>query len=170
MIKIYSNILFINFILLGIVSFSQDSIDTSILIPGNELPSMRFEVSTELNYGSTNLNNEFIQKLLFGGKIGASIKDKAIDKIKNKGRFGVEINADIKYINLKDTLFERLPNYNYYIGFGSYNNISAAYTKDLFSTVFYGNKQFENQTAILGRSSFIATKFEKITIGFSFKR
>ena len=68
-------------------------------------------------------------------------------------------------MNLKDTLFEKLPNYNYYIGFGSYNNISATYTKDLFSTAFYGNKEFENQSAILGRSSFISTKFEKITVG-----
>lgn len=161
MIKIYSSLLFISSLLYGITTFSQDS----IIIPGNKLPTMRFETSTELNYGSTNLNNEFIQKLLFGGKIETGIKDKAIDKIKNKGRFGVEVNYNIKYVNLKDTLFENLPNYNYYIGFGSYNNISASYTKDLFSTVFYGNKQFENQTAILGRSSFISTKFKKITIG-----
>ena len=161
MIKIYSSLLFVNSLLFGMSAFSQDS----IIIPGNKLPSMRFEASTELNYGSTNLNNEFIQKLLFGGKIGTDIKDKALNKINNKGRFGVEVNYDIKYVNLKDTLFEKLPNYNYYIGFGSYNNISATYTKDLFSTVFYGNKEFENQSAILGRSSFISTKFEKITVG-----
>ncbi len=46
MIKIYSSLLFVNSLLFGMSAFSQDS----IIIPGNKLPSMRFEASTELNY------------------------------------------------------------------------------------------------------------------------
>lgn len=163
--KFYSYPLFAFFLLAGTYLLGQDSIDTTAIIPGNKLPSTRIEASSLINYGSTNLNNEFIQKLLFGGRIEKSIKDKALDKINNKGRFGVEVNYNLKYVNLKDTLFHKLPNYNYYIGFGSYTNVSASYTADLFSTAFYGNKQFENQTAQLGRSSFVSTKFEKITVG-----
>ena len=165
MTRFYSSILLICSILIGLTSLSQESKDSSIIVPGNKEPTMIFELNTELNYGSTNLNNEFIQKLLFGGKIGNDIKDQALEKINKKGRFGVEVNFDLKYVNLTDTLFEKLPSFFYYIGFGSYNNISASYSSDLFSTVFYGNKQYENQTAELGNSRFTSTKFEKITVG-----
>lgn len=132
-----------------------------------KLSTPRYIISAgfEANYGSTNLSNEFIQKLLFGGKIENSLKEKVMDKTNKRNRFGVEVNYDIRFVDFTDTLFKKLPNYRYYIGFSSYNNLSASYTKDLFSTVFYGNKQFENQTASLGRSNFTSYKFEKITIG-----
>ena len=34
--------------------------------------------NTDLGYGATNINNDFIDKLIFGGKISNEIKDKAL--------------------------------------------------------------------------------------------
>mgnify|MGYP000091341904 CR=1 FL=1 len=143
--------------------FGQEEGDTSA--PAKKTPSYFIEGGVSANYGSTNLSNEFIQKLLFGGRIEEREKDKVLDKTNKRNRFGVELNYDLKFVDMKDTLFKKLPDFAYYLGFGSYNNVSASYTKDLFSTVFYGNKQFENETAKLGRSNFVSQKFEKITFG-----
>ena len=149
----------------GITStlFSQKESDTSL--PEKKLPSYFVGANFSANYGSTNLTNEFLEKLLFGGRIEDRNKDKVLDKTNNRNRFGVEVNYEVQFVELRDTLFKKLPNFAYYLGFGSYNNISASYTRDLFSSVFYGNKQFENKTAVLGRSNFLSQKFEKLTVG-----
>ena len=144
MMKFYSYLTTTLFLFLGFISFGQELTDSTTTNDSTiviKTPKHKIQVSTIVNYGSTNMNNEFVEKLLFGGRIENELKDKAIEKIDKKGRFGVEVNYNIKYINLDDTLFHKLPNYHYYIGFGSYNNISASYSKDLFSLIFYGNKQ-----------------------------
>ena len=152
-------------VLISPMGTSAQTDSTKIELEAKHPPTYKFEAGIEANYGSTNLNNEFIQKLLFGGKIETSLKDRVLDRTNKRNRFGLEINYEARFIDLSDTVFVNLPNYRYYIGFGSYNNLSASYTHDLFNTVFYGNKQFENQTAELGKSNFTSYKFEKITIG-----
>ena len=144
-------------------STTKDS--TNVLIIDSNRDNYQVLAAFSANYGSTNLSNEFMQKLLFGGEITERLKELAIDKTNNRNRFGLEVNYEGQFVDMTDTLIKKLPNYHYYIGFGSYNNISASYTRDLFSTIFYGNKQFEDQTAELGRSNFTSYKFEKLTIG-----
>ncbi len=144
-------------------STTKDS--TNVLIIDSNRDNYQVLAAFSANYGSTNLSNEFMQKLLFGGEITERLKELAIDKTNNRNRFGLEVNYEGQFVDMTDTLIKKLPNYHYYIGFGSYNNISASYTRDLFSTIFYGNNQFEDQTAELGRSNFTSYKFEKLTIG-----
>ena len=143
--------------------FSQENGDSTA--PKEKKLNYYIMAGVTANYGSTNLTNEFIQKLLFGGRIEETLKDNVLDKTNKRNRFGLELNYEFQFVDFKDTLFKKLPDWGYYLSFGSYNNISASYSKDLFSTVFYGNKQFENETAQLGPSNFISQKFEKITFG-----
>lgn len=130
-------------------------------------PSYQIEAEFEANYGSTDLNNEFIDKLLFGGEITPDLKDKVLKRTNKRNRFGLELNYEVKFTELRDTLFPKIPEYRYYIGFGSYTNLSASYTEDLYKLAFYGNKQFENETAQLGRSNFTSYRFEKVTFGLT---
>ena len=162
MIKTFHIYAFIAFFLTSISGISQE--EDSIAKP-EKTRNYLIEGGFSGNYGSTNLNNEFIQKLLFGGRIDDNLKDLTLDRTNKRNRFGLEINYEMKFVDLKDTLFQNLPDWNYYIGFGSYNNVSASYTRDFFSLAFYGNKQFENETAQLGKSDFTSYKFEKITFG-----
>ena len=134
---------------------------------GREENKSNYSIESYLyaNYGSNNLTNEFAQKLIFGGKINTELKDNVLDRTNKFNRFGVELNYELKFTEKRDTLFQIMPKFSYYIGFGSYTNVSASYSRDLFSTVFYRNKQFENETANLGPSNFVIQKFEKITFG-----
>lgn len=150
---------------LGIANsvYSQETSDSTA--PKEKKLNYHITAGISANYGSTNLTNEFIQKLLFGGRIEEGLKDRILDKTNKRNRFGVELNYEFQFVDFKDTVFKKLPDWGYYLGFGSYNNVSASYSEDLFRTVFYGNKQFENETAELGPSNFISQKFEKITFG-----
>ncbi len=131
------------------------------------IPQYKIEGSFEANYGSTDLNNEFIRVLLFGGQITPELKDKVLNRTNKRNRFGVELNYETRFTELTDTLFPKLPDYRYYIGFGSFTNLSSSYTKDLYKLAFYGNKQFENETAKLARSNFTSYRFEKISFGLT---
>jgi hypothetical protein len=159
--RVITSILILTFFSLS----SQGQLDTASQSEKEWSPSYKIEAEFEANYGSTDLNNEFIDKLLFGGQITPELKDKVLKRTNNRNRFGVELNYEIKFTELTDTVFPSLPAYRYYIGFGSYTNLSASYTKDLYKLAFYGNTQFENETAQLGKSNFTSYRFEKITFG-----
>lgn len=121
--------------------------------------------NTDLSYGATNINNEFIDRLIYGGKISNELKDKALSKTKPINRLGVELNYEFKFYNMKDTFLLSMPKYRYYIGFGSFTNISSQYSHDFFKTAFYGNKDFVGETAHLGNSAIIQSEFRKISFG-----
>ena len=151
------------FILFSLGSFSQQD-STEI----KKKDKFQIEFLTQLNYGSTNLTNEFMNKLFWGGRIENDLKDEILAKTNKTNRFGVEINYETK-VYILDTLFEKHPDYTYYIGFGSFRNVSVKYSQDFFRTVFYGNKPFTGETVILGKTKIIDTKFEKITFGILHK-
>jgi hypothetical protein len=121
--------------------------------------------NTNLSYGATSINNEFIDKLIYGGKISNELKDKVLSKTKSSNRFGVELNYEFKYYNMKDTFLVSMPKYRYYIGFGSFTNISSQYSYDFFETLFYGNNDFLGETAHLGNSTIFQSSFRKISFG-----
>ncbi len=152
--------------LCAILSYSQEDTLTNAEKPEWK-PKYKIEANFDANYGSTDLNNEFIDVLLFGGQITPELKDRVLDRTNKRNRFGVELNYEARFTELTDTLFPKLPDYRYYIGFGSYTNLSSSYTKDLYQLIFYGNKQFENKTTELARSNFTSYRFEKITFGLT---
>lgn len=121
--------------------------------------------NTELSYGTTNISNEFTDKLIFGGNISKELKGKALSKAKNINRIGVELNYEFKYYNLRDTFLLSMPKYRYYIGFGSFTNISSSFSHDFFKTMFYGNKDFVDKTAHLGPTNLFQSSFRKISFG-----
>lgn len=158
--------LFLALSLFGLFSYSQEDSVSVVVIPEWK-PKYKIEADFTANFGSTDLNNEFINVLLFGGQITPELKDKVLSRTNKRNRFGVELNYSARFTELTDTLFPKLPDYNYYIGFGSFTNLSASYTKDLYKLAFYGNKQFENQNAELANSNFTSYRFEKITFGLT---
>lgn len=121
--------------------------------------------NTDLSYGTTSINNQFIDKLLYGGEITDEIKDKALSKTKQSNRLGVELNYEFKFYNMKDTFLLSMPKYRYYIGFGSFSNISSQFSHDFFQTTFYGNKDFVGKTAYLGNTNIFQSTFRKISFG-----
>lgn len=163
---IKTNLLFLAFCLVNLSSYSQEDTVSNETKPEWK-PSYKIEADFEANFGSTDLNNEFINVLLFGGQITPELKDKVLKRTNKRNRFGVELNYGARFTELTDTLFPKFPEYKYYIGFGSFTNLSSSYTKDLYELVFYGNKRFENETARLGKSNFTSYRFEKITFGLN---
>lgn len=121
--------------------------------------------NTELSYGATNINNEFINKLIFGGKINDEIKNNALQNTKATNRVGIELNYEFKYYNMRDTFLLSMPKYRYYIGFGSFTNINSKFSYDFFKTAFYGNKDYVGETAQLGNTNIFQNTFRKISFG-----
>lgn len=122
-------------------------------------------VNTEMGYGSSSINNEFVDKLIYGGHIDEELKNKVLSKTKGTNRVGAEINYEVKFYNMKDTFLLNLPKYRYYIGFGSFTNMSATFSQDFYKTTFYGNKEFVGKTANLNNTSLFESSFRKISFG-----
>ena len=143
-------------------SFSQEK------KPKTKPDIVQIEVMSQVGFGSSNLTNEFINKLLFGGTITDELKNKILDKTKKTNRIGLEINNEIR-VYIIDTIFPKYPNHIYYFGFGSFRNRNAKFSHDFFKTLFYGNKSYAGKTAKLGNTKVIDSKFEKITFGILHK-
>lgn len=152
--------------ILNIVSVLGQESDSTTIVDWKKSSRptiLSFDLYT--GYGSSNIQNEIVNKFLLGGHIDSTIKNKASDKLGKTNRFGAEANYEIKYYNLKDTFLRKLPDFRYYFGFGSYTNLSASYSEDLFRTAFYGNKQYEGQTAQFDNTNLFQSDFKKLSFG-----
>jgi hypothetical protein len=128
-------------------------------------PNYVLSLSTDIGYGSSNINNQFIDKLIYGGHIDDELKGKVLSKTKKTNRIGLEVNYEMKFYNFKDTFLVSLPQYRYFIGFGSFTNISAKFSSDFFKTTFFGNKSFVGKTADLSNTNIFQSEFKKISFG-----
>lgn len=144
--------------------FSQD---TSSNITGWKKSAKPTVISVDLNlgYGSNSIDNEFLSKILWGGHIDSTLKNRVSDRLANNNRLGFEINYELKYFNLKDTFLRSFPDYRYYFGFGSFTNVSISYKADFFRVLFYGNKGFEGKSVDLNKTNFFISDFKKLSFG-----
>lgn len=118
-------------------------------------------------YGSNMLNDQFLNKLVVGGFIDDNQKETALRFSDKYNRVGADLNYEITFHNYKDTLFEKFPKWKLYFGLGSYTQYSSTFTRDLFTSVFYGNRDFIDEKAIIGGSQILLLDFKKITVGFT---
>ena len=112
-------------------------------------------------YGSNALNNEFMNKLVLGGNISNSLKDQTLNHTNKYNRIGADLTYEVYFKNYSDTLFDNAPNWRLYFGLGSYTQYSSTFTRDLYKTIFYGNKVFGDQEASIGGSQFFLLDFKK---------
>ncbi|MBI1838570.1 MAG: hypothetical protein HYR91_15000 [Flavobacteriia bacterium] len=160
------NILTYIFILISCSSFAQlilpiqydTTFDYSeILIQGNG------------EYGATSLRNDFLSKLIHGGEITETIKNKSFDKHGGQNLIGYDVTSEIEYRNLKVNLFKQ-NNIGLIVKTGYSSIGSMAYSKDAFGLTFYGNDNYLGKTANFSGINLKISTFQKIGFGIIFKK
>lgn len=124
-------------ILLHTKDSSYQKSSSMIILSGNGL------------WGSNALDNNFMQKSIYGGLLETSHLEKIIDKMKSQNRAGFLANSSIQLYNFSDTLLKK-PEWGLRAEFSSNYHGFLSFNRDLFKTIYKGNKTFEGQTVQLG--------------------
>lgn len=131
----------------------------------------RGEVNLGGNYsfGSDAINNEFLNKFIFGGKIEQELKEKVYPNLSSHNRMGGDINFGVNVIIPFDTLFKRT-NLSLIVGIEHKEHFDANFTEDLFRFTFDGNKQFAGEFAEIGGTNFNYYNYQQFNFGVVSKK
>ncbi|MEZ4924048.1 MAG: DUF5723 family protein [Crocinitomicaceae bacterium] len=116
-------------------------------------------------YSSNRLNNDFMDKFLFGGQITNEIKDKNASRLKFVNAIGGEFEHSISSYSPDVNLFKR-EDWGMKLTFSDNHYASAHFTKDLFNTAFYGNANYVGDTMDYTFSSVQYQHYQKLGVGF----
>jgi hypothetical protein len=141
--------------------FSQNNNDFFV----DTTQHLTISVGSNYTFGSSVMNNEFLNKLLFGGRIENEHKEKSYQNLSNNNRFGGDLNYHFNVEIPFDTLFKK-PNISLVIGVENIEHIDAGFTSDLFKFTFDGNKQFAGESIDIGGTHYSQYKFQKLNVGF----
>jgi hypothetical protein len=126
---------------------------------------LNVSVGMDFTYGSTVMNNEFLNKFLFGGKIDRELKDKAYTNLGGNNRLGGDLNYKATVEIPFDTIFGK-SDISMVIGVEANEHIDGAFSSDLFRFTFDGNKQFAGESASLDGINYNYYKIQRLNLGF----
>ena len=128
-------------------------------------------VSLDFNYlhNSTAFTNEFIKTYYLGKYISQDIKDNVKRKLNDMNLFGQELNTSLYGIIHFDSVLHS-PNHNLYIGVSSQSLLNLYFPNDLFKVVFYGNKEFLNDTAYFNYLRSTYYKYQSFDVGWLYQK
>lgn len=126
----------------------------------------RTNISIQSNYfyGSSSINNAFMNKFIYGGEITREEKDKIYEKLNTLNTFGadfnVNINAELKF----DTLFGKTK-LMMLVGAEMIEHADARFSADLFKLFMDGNKQFAGKYADLSKTNINYFSYQQLNFG-----
>ncbi|MBL4667654.1 MAG: hypothetical protein JKY30_00105 [Flavobacteriales bacterium] len=115
-------------------------------------------------YGSSVMNNEFLNKFIFGGKIEREHKDKAYQKLSNNNRLGGDLNYKFITEIPLDTFLGKT-SLSFQVGLEIIEHMDGEFSSDLFRFVFDGNKQFAGKSINLGGTNFNYFSYQQLNLG-----
>lgn len=116
-------------------------------------------------YGSSVMNNDFLNKFIFGGKIEREHKDKAYQNLSNNNRLGGDLNYSLNVEIPLDTFFGNT-NISFQVGLEIIEHMDAQFSSDLFKFTFDGNKQFAGESIGIGGTNYNYYKYQQFNLGF----
>lgn len=122
-------------------------------------------ISSYNSYSSNKLNNEFMDKFLFGGSITTEMKDKISGKLGGRNVMGGEFEQRIDSYTPGINLFGK-ESYGLKLSFSDNNYVSAGFSQDLFNTAMYGNANYIGDTMNFSFSGFQYLHYQKFGVGF----
>lgn len=114
--------------------------------------------------GSSALDNAFINKLVFGGRISDEHTNRLLDKMDDQNNAGFMQTSSLDLYNFRDTLFVK-PHRGLKISVSSSNHGAMSFNKNLYSAVFNGNQQWRGDTVALGPFSLDYQAWQKFGVG-----
>lgn len=115
------------------------------------------------------LDNQFVDKLLFGGYIDAAEKDRQMNRMSLDPRAGFGARAGFQFYNMKDSLFHR-GDLGLTIGLSTEYAGYLAFHKNAFRTAFYGNTWAEGILTDVGPFYAEYQAFQKFSVGVFSKK
>ncbi|MFB0924396.1 MAG: DUF5723 family protein [Vicingaceae bacterium] len=159
--KSTKNILVLLFVVLcPLAAFSQNNIDFF----ADTTQQLSFSLGGSFVYGSSAINNEFLNKFIYGGKIERSHKDKVYKSLSANNRLGGDLNYEVNFEIPIDTLFKKT-SISLLVGLENNEHVDARFTSDFFKFTFDGNKQFAGDSIDIGGANLNYYKTQKINIG-----
>lgn len=122
-----------------------------------------------LDYGATSIQNQLMDKFLFGGEVTNEIKDAALSKHGGINRIGASAIGELEYINYDINPIKK-KNWGISIKAGMGVFGGSFYSKDLFQLGMYGNASFDGAEIDLTGTSFEFASFQKIGFGMIDKK
>lgn len=130
----------------------------------HDLDSGKFETGIIFNMfaASNSINNKFINSLLNNQFIDNDLKKS--NNIKKNNYFGSEDVISAYFIHMPDS-FLNTNTFGYRISIENYNHRDMKFSDDFYNLVFYGNKQYAGQEAVLSGFNSSVIKLQKIQFG-----
>lgn len=121
------------------------------------------------DYGSTSVENAFMNRFLFGGDISEEVKDRTWDKHNPINRIGADLQAEAEFRNYNANLFGK-EKYGWLLKGGYYNYAGLLYSQDLFGMTFYGNERYLGESIDFSGTRGSGWSFQKIGFGIIDKK
>jgi len=120
--------------------------------------SINLHAEYELN--STAIQNDLIDKFIYGGNIDSATKAHSQKRLQAKNRIGGNYFAGATaFFGAKDS------KYRFIAGLKQVELVNASFSDDVFNLGFYGNKMFEGKTANIGNVNINHFKYQEIKLG-----
>ena len=120
--------------------------------------SVNLHAEYELN--STAIQNDLVDKFIWGGAIDSATKTRSQKRLKAENRIGGSYFAGA-------TAFfgPEKSKYHFVAGLKQVEMLNAAFSSDLYNLAMYGNKMYEGKTANIGNTSINHYKYQEIKLG-----
>lgn len=148
------------------LTFGQES---QIIFDDTINDSAILKISSFNHYSSNRINNQLIDKFLFGGDITQEIKDDNFNRLKRFNAIGGEFEQRIDSYSPDVNPFKK-EKYGLMLSFSDNHFISANWSKDLYETALYGNANSLGDTMDLRYAHAQYQHYQKFGIGFYDKR
>lgn len=119
--------------------------------------------------GSNALDNLFMRKMMLGGHIESQHIDDLMGRLQDQNRAGFFGQAALELYNFRDTIFKN-PDWGLSASFNTNYHAGLSFSKNLFNTVFRGNKQFAGDTISIGPMAVQFQAWQKLGLGIFSKR
>lgn len=131
----------------------------------DSVQKLSFSADAAIFYGSSVMNNDFMNKFIYGGEIDRSIKDNAYNNLnKDNNRIGGDVQLNFIANIPIDSLFKKT-NLALTVGINYSEHFDAVFTDNLFRLAFDGNKQFAGKDALLSGTNMNYFAYQKIFFG-----
>jgi hypothetical protein len=114
----------------------------------------------EYELNSTAIQNDLIDKFIFGGNIDSTTKANSQKRLHVHNRMGGAYNTGT-------TVFfgSGRSNYHFMAGLKQVQMTNASFSNDAFNLIMYGNKMYEGKTANLSNTSFNNYSYQEVKLG-----
>jgi hypothetical protein len=125
-------------------------------------------INADYFLNSNAITTEFTNTFYQNGYISSAIKDRVSKNLINENRLGAELNYSVYYKYKPDTLSKN-SRVGFFVSLKNRNHLDMRFSRDLFKLGFYGNKQFEDQTANLTNFNLNLFQYQQFQLGITKK-